>query len=68
MHLLENDINIVYIRDFLGHKSITTTEIYARANPKVKREAIENLSNELIDDKKYNNNKIELLDWLKSNL
>ena len=40
MHLLEAGVNIVYIRDFLGHESITTTEIYAQANEKTKREAI----------------------------
>ena len=29
MHLLENGVNLIYIRDFLGHSSVTTTEIYA---------------------------------------
>lgn len=29
------------IRDFLGHASITTTEVYARIDSKAKREAIE---------------------------
>lgn len=40
MHLLEADINVVYIRDFLGHESMTTTEIYAQANETRKRDAI----------------------------
>uniref|UniRef100_UPI0025A2B6D6 tyrosine-type recombinase/integrase n=1 Tax=Faecalibaculum rodentium TaxID=1702221 RepID=UPI0025A2B6D6 len=44
MHLLEGGVNLVYIRDFLGHSSITTTEIYARANPEIKRKAIEEAS------------------------
>ena len=30
MHMLEANINLVYIRDFLGHSSTNTTEIYAR--------------------------------------
>lgn len=69
MHMLENNVNLVYIRDFLGHKSITVTEIYAKANPEVKRKAIENLSNEILTDKKYSNNKKEeLLEWLKSSV
>lgn len=34
MHLLESNVELIYIRDFLGHKSVTTTEIYARTNPK----------------------------------
>lgn len=67
MHLLENDINLIYIRDFLGHSSVVTTEIYAKANPEVKRKAIENLSNEIIVEQKYDNNeKEELLAWLRT--
>lgn len=48
MHLLQSGINLVYIRDFLGHTSITTTEIYARADSKVKREALERAYTETI--------------------
>jgi len=41
MHLLQAGVNLVYIRDFLGHESVQTKEIYARADSKQKREAIE---------------------------
>ena len=41
MHLLQAGVNLVYIRDILGHVSIQTTEIYARADSKQKREALE---------------------------
>lgn len=41
MHLLQAGVNLVYIRDILGHVSIQTTEIYARADSKQKRIAIE---------------------------
>ena len=41
MHLLDAGVNLVYIRDFLGHESVTTTEIYARASTEAKRRAIE---------------------------
>ena len=41
MHLLQAGVNLVYIRDILGHVNVQTTEIYARADSKVKREAIE---------------------------
>ncbi|WP_277669119.1 site-specific integrase [Caproiciproducens galactitolivorans] len=40
MHLLESGVNLIYIRDFLGHESIETTQIYAKANPEKKRAAI----------------------------
>jgi site-specific recombinase XerD len=31
MHLLENGVNLIYIRDILGHASIVTTEVYANS-------------------------------------
>ena len=41
MHLVQADVNLIYIRDLLGHSDIATTEIYARANADMKRRAIE---------------------------
>ena len=41
MHLLQAGVNIVYIRDLLGHSDITTTEVYARADLKMKQSALE---------------------------
>lgn len=41
MHLLQAGVAIIYIRDFLGHSSIKTTEIYAKSDEKTKREALE---------------------------
>lgn len=41
MHLLESGVELIYIRDFLGHNSVRTTEVYAKANPEKKRAAIE---------------------------
>ena len=40
MHLLESGVNLIYIRDFLGHEDVKTTQMYAKANPELKREAI----------------------------
>jgi site-specific recombinase XerD len=45
MHLLEADTPLVIIRDFLGHVDINTTEIYARASLKMKRQALEKVEN-----------------------
>lgn len=42
MHLLQSGVNLVYIRDLLGHVSVKTTEVYARADGMMKREALEN--------------------------
>jgi len=44
MHMLEAGINIVYIRDILGHVNISTTEVYAKANLEMKRRALEKVS------------------------
>jgi site-specific recombinase XerD len=41
MHMLQSDIPLIYIRDILGHRSVVTTEVYARVDGKKKREAIE---------------------------
>jgi site-specific recombinase XerD len=49
MHLLQAGVNLVYVRDYLGHVSIKTTEIYARADSKLKRESIEKASRDIID-------------------
>jgi hypothetical protein len=43
MHLLESGCNLIYIRDFLDHEDIETTQIYAKANPEVKRAALESV-------------------------
>ena len=40
MHLLEAGVNYIYIRDFLGHSNIKTTEIYARISVEQKRKAL----------------------------
>lgn len=42
MHLLQSGVNLIYIRDLLGHVSIKTTEVYARADSRMKRSALEN--------------------------
>ena len=43
MHMVEAGINLIYIRDFLGHESIETTQVYAKANPETRRKAIEKM-------------------------
>lgn len=69
MHLLQAGVSLIYIRDLLGHTSIKTTEIYARADSKQKREAIEKAYSNVIPIVESNatpswedNNK--LIDWL----
>ena len=44
MHLVQANVNLIYIRDLLGHRDVTTTEIYARADVERKREALAAIS------------------------
>ncbi|EIJ37729.1 site-specific recombinase XerD [Galbibacter orientalis DSM 19592] len=67
MHLLKAGVNLVYIRDILGHVSIQTTEIYARVDSKQKQEAIQKAYVPVSPEVKplwTKNDK--LLEWLKS--
>ena len=65
-HLLYEGVNLIYIRDFLGHSSVTTTEIYASTNPEMIRKGIE-ISNKIIVDSKEvpQKKKDELIEFLK---
>lgn len=69
MHLLEAGVNLIYIRDFLGHSSVTTTEIYAKTNPNIKRKYITENSASFNTSTKYSHKeKEDLLHWLKNNI
>jgi site-specific recombinase XerD len=67
MHLLQAEVNLVYIRDILGHQSIETTEIYARADTRQKRQALEKAYEDVVGREvplwESNDN---LLEWLKN--
>ena len=67
MHLLQSEVNLVYIRDFLGHVDIQTTEIYARIDGEMKRKALEKSINSVVSDKmpEWQSN-LGLMNWLKN--
>jgi integrase/recombinase XerD len=52
MHMLQAGVNLLYIRDILGHATIQTTEIYARANSRKKLKAIGHACIDTIPDVK----------------
>jgi len=41
VHLLQSGVNLIYIRDFLGHSDCSTTQIYAKADTETRRKALE---------------------------
>lgn len=67
-HLVQGGANIFYVRDFLGHNSVLTTERYAKNNPEVVREAIKNASADLsVDSDIYDESeKFAMLKFLKT--
>ncbi len=66
MHLLQAGVNLVYIRDLLGHVDLKTTEIYARADSEMKRKALESHSSGVVSETlpPWQTN-TDLLTWLK---
>lgn len=68
MHLLQSGVNLVWIRDILGHATIQTTEIYARTDSTQRREAIEKASACLSpkDVKGEWEDKKDVISWLKT--
>ena len=67
MILLKAGVDIVSIRDFMGHASVTTTEIYARNDNEQKIKAIVHtaLSNSVEEYPSWQKDK-GLLNWLES--
>jgi integrase/recombinase XerD len=67
MHLLQSGISLEMIRDFLGHVDVKTTQIYARANLEMKRNALESIGDSpplpTMPSWQQNTN---LLEWLRS--
>jgi len=67
MHLLQADVNLVYIRDFLGHSQLVTTEVYARTSDEMKRAALEKVHNKVVPSSMPNwNENHGLMDWLNN--
>lgn len=66
MHLLEAGVNLIYIRDLLGHVNVTTTEIYMRANTETKRKVLESAYIEVsTQDIPVWDEDTDLLNWLQ---
>jgi site-specific recombinase XerD len=67
MHLTQADVNIIYIRDLLGHSSVQVTERYARADSKSKRDALEKASKNIVPESNYSKEEQQdLMQFLKS--
>ena len=67
MHMLQAGVPLIYIRDFLGHSEISTTEIYARCDSEQKRKAIEKACQSITSTETplWQTDR-SLIEWLKS--
>ncbi|NDO69748.1 tyrosine-type recombinase/integrase [Schaedlerella arabinosiphila] len=66
--MLEAGINIVYIRDFLGHEDISTTMVYVKTDNRLKNEVINKLTPKVVNEGKlpdWGKDK-EIMDFLNS--
>lgn len=67
VHMLEAGVPLIYIRDFLGHASVKTTEIYARVSQQSKRKALENAYEEITNEETKDwNEDVDLMRWLQN--
>lgn len=66
MGMLKAGINLIYIRDFLGHSNVVTTEVYARADSEMKRKALEESYKDLYTEEmpKWDEDE-NLMQWLR---
>ncbi len=66
MHTYEAGNNLIYVRDLLGHEDIKTTGVYAKTSLKMKRQALEQVSDSPVQEiPSWVQNK-DMLTWLKS--
>ncbi len=65
-HLYNNGTPLLYIKNFLGHSTISSTEIYASTDSKKQREEILKNAESIKTKNKYSTNKKDNLEnWLK---
>ncbi|MDT8716030.1 tyrosine-type recombinase/integrase [Clostridium sp. 19966] len=66
VHWLQAGVELIYIRDLLGHVSVQTTEVYAKIDGDMKRKALERLSGiQNMNLPEWQKNQ-DLMVWLKS--
>jgi len=65
VHWLQAGVELIYIRDLLGHASVQTTEIYAKIDGDMKRKALEKLlETQSLALPEWQKNQ-DLMSWLK---
>lgn len=67
MELVNSGVDLIYIRDLLGHVSVQTTELYAKAETSTRRKAIESAASALVpeEEPKWEDDRT-IIAWLNS--
>ena len=66
IHWLQAGVDLIYIRDLLGHSSVQTSEIYARIDGEMKRKALEKVSTHVVPNEMPSWQKDKsLMEWMK---
>ena len=68
-HLVNAGVNIYNVRDFLGHASVATTQVYLTSNPEVTRKAIEKIASQTVPESSNyytETEKQSLMDYLET--
>lgn len=66
MALVEEGVDLIIIRDLLGHSSVQTTEMYAKVSSARQRQAIEAASRKIVpEEDALWENSTSIKDWLK---
>lgn len=64
--LVDSGVDLIYIRDLLGHASVKTTEVYAKTSAQLKRKAIEAYANKIVPEEVPEwESDSDLKSWLK---
>ena len=66
MHLLQSDIPLVTIKDFLGHADVKSTEVYVQSDLAMKRDALGRVGTPIRVGPKPRRLPKDLLEWLES--
>ena len=66
MHLLQADIPLVTIKDFLGHADVKSTEVYVQSDLEMKRDALDRVGTPASGGPKPRRLPADLLEWLEA--
>ena len=66
MYLLQSEIPLVTIKDFLGHADVESTEVCVQSDIAMKRDALEHVGTPICVGPKPRRLSMDILDWLES--